>query len=53
MEMTEENKEKNIEVLREIISEAESAIRNIEDDEIDEVQQNFIRIESVVQDLCI
>jgi len=51
--MTEENKEKNIEVLREIISEAESAIRNIEDDEIDEVQQNFIRIESVVQDLCI
>ena len=49
--MDESYKEKNLETLREIISEAEVAIRNIKDDDIEEVQQNFMRIESTVQDL--
>ncbi len=53
MEMTEEYKEKNLETLREIISEAEAAIRNIKDNDIDEVQQNFMRLEDTIQDLCI
>jgi len=50
-DMDESYKEKNLETLREIISEAEVAIRNIKDDDIEEVQQNFMRIESTVQDL--
>jgi len=53
MEMTDDYKEKNIGILREIISEAESAISNIKNDEIEEVQQNFMRLEDTVQDLQI
>lgn len=52
--MTEKQKEDNIEVLNDIISEARNAIDNIDDYDdvdIDNVQQNFMRIEELVQDL--
>lgn len=54
--MTEKQKEDNIEVLNDIISEARNAIDNIDDYDdvdIDNVQQNFMRIEGLVQDLSI
>lgn len=51
MKMDENKKEQNLYALREIISEAEAAINNINDDEIDEVQQNFMRIKFQVEDL--
>jgi len=53
MEMTDGYKERNLDILREIISEAEAAIRNIKDDDIEELQQNFMRLEDTVQDLQI
>jgi predicted translin family RNA/ssDNA-binding protein len=53
MVMSEDTKEHNAEILREIISEAEAALRNMTDDDIEEVQQNFMRIESDAQDLRI
>lgn len=53
MEMSVENKEHNTEVLREIIDEAEAALRNMADDDIEDVQQNFMRIESEVQNFRI
>lgn len=47
----EEMKTENIEILQEIITEAQAAIRNIRDDAMDDVQQDFIKLESLVQDL--
>ncbi len=54
--MNEEQKENNLETLRDIISEANLAIDSIENDvekEIDFIQQCFMEIESKVQDLRI
>jgi len=53
MEMSKEDKERNTEILNEIITEAEAALRNMEDDDIEEVQQNFMRIQSDAQDFSI
>jgi predicted translin family RNA/ssDNA-binding protein len=51
--MDKQTKESNIAILRDIVREAQQALDNMREDEIDEVQQNFIQIESIVQDLQI
>lgn len=48
--MDEPTKEHNLEILNEIVKEAKMAILNLYSNDIEEVQQNFIQIESLSQD---